>query len=105
MTETIMPAEIVDDLKPDYVSSWVAWLCHARCTETGGLFEVGASYYAKLRWERSRGLHLSEEVAANPESLVSLWPKVIDFSMSGHPERAEDAFTPVLYQLRVHRPG
>src|SRR3712207_1292221 len=40
MTETILPKEVVDALKPEYVSPLVAWLCHESCEERGGLFEV-----------------------------------------------------------------
>jgi len=47
MTETIMPKEIVEILKPEYIAPLVALLCHDTCPESGGLFEVGACYIAK----------------------------------------------------------
>ena len=103
MTETILPAEVVADLKPEYVSSLVAWLCHADCMESGSVFEVGAGYFSKLRWERSEGLRLPLAAADIPEALVKSWPTVLDFSASDHPESAEDAFAPVLKQLRTHQ--
>jgi len=28
MTETVMPKEVVDALKPEYVAPFVAYLCH-----------------------------------------------------------------------------
>lgn len=42
-------------LKPEYVSPLVLWLCHASCSETGSLFEVGAGWVSKLRWQRTQG--------------------------------------------------
>jgi hypothetical protein len=42
-------------LKPEFVSPLVMWLCHADCKENGGLFEVGAGWAAKLRWQRTQG--------------------------------------------------
>jgi hypothetical protein len=50
MTATVMPAEVVEMLKPDYVAPFVAYLCHESCNDNGGLFEVGAGYIAKQRW-------------------------------------------------------
>ena len=47
MTETVMPKELVEILKPEYIAPLVALLCHETCPETGGLFEVGACYIAK----------------------------------------------------------
>ena len=51
MTATVMPAEVVDALKPDFVAPFTAWLCSDQCEETGGLYEVGAGYIAKQRWQ------------------------------------------------------
>ena len=50
MTETVMPAEVVSALKPDFVAPFVSWLCSDQCEETGGLYEVGAGFIAKQRW-------------------------------------------------------
>jgi len=50
MTETVLPKEVLENIKPEYVAPLVAYLCHDSCEETGSLFEVGAGYVAKLRW-------------------------------------------------------
>jgi (3R)-3-hydroxyacyl-CoA dehydrogenase / 3a,7a,12a-trihydroxy-5b-cholest-24-enoyl-CoA hydratase / enoyl-CoA hydratase 2 len=50
MTETVMPKELTEGLKPEYVAPFVAYLCHDSCKENGSLFELGAGYIAKLRW-------------------------------------------------------
>ena len=55
MTETVLPKELIDALRPEYVSPLVAYLCHESCEDTGGLFEVGGGFIGKLRWERTRG--------------------------------------------------
>ena len=41
LTETVLPKELIDALRPEYVSPLLAWLCHESCEETGGLYEVG----------------------------------------------------------------
>ena len=50
MTETVMPKEVTEALKPEFVAPFVAYLCHDSCTDNGALFEVGAGYIAKQRW-------------------------------------------------------
>jgi NAD(P)-dependent dehydrogenase (short-subunit alcohol dehydrogenase family) len=50
MTETVLPKEVLDNIKPEYVAPLIAYLVHDSCEETGSLFEVGAGYVAKLRW-------------------------------------------------------
>ena len=55
MTETVLPKELLEALKPEYVSALVAQLAHESSEDTGGLYEVGGGFFAKLRWERSTG--------------------------------------------------
>jgi len=50
MTATVMPAEAIEALKPEYVAPFVAWLMHEECPDSGNLYEVGAGYIAKQRW-------------------------------------------------------
>jgi len=91
LTETVMPADILANLKPEYVSPLVAYLCHESCQETGGLFEVGCGWFAKLRWERTEGLGLPlNNVTA--EGIAAGWSKVIDFSKGAtHPSNTQEA--------------
>jgi len=51
MTETVMPKEVTQALKPDFVAPFVGWLCSEQCDENGGLYEVGAGFVAKQRWQ------------------------------------------------------
>lgn len=50
MTESVMPKEVLDSLKTEYIIPVVAYLAHESCEETGSIFEVAAGYVAKLRW-------------------------------------------------------
>ena len=50
MTETVLPKEIIEKIKPEYVAPLVAVFCHDNCPDSGSLFEVGAGYVAKMRW-------------------------------------------------------
>jgi len=85
MTETVMPPEMVKALKPEYICPLVAFLCHENTDVTGGLFEVGAGWVSKLRWERTRGHYFPVDVPLSPEDVKSKWAQITDFSQSTHP--------------------
>jgi len=46
MTATVMPQNVLDLLKPEYVAPFVGYLCHDSCKESGNFYEVGAGYIA-----------------------------------------------------------
>lgn len=48
MTETVLPEDVRSMLKPEFITPLVAFLCHESCDETHGLFEVGASMFARM---------------------------------------------------------
>jgi len=81
MTETVMPAEVVKALAPDYVAPFVAFLSSDQCTDNGGLYEVGAGFIAKQRWQRSQGVQYNVH-NLTPESIAAQWNQVGDFSQN-----------------------
>lgn len=81
MTETVMPPDVLENLKPDWVVPLVAVLVHSsNKTETGSIFEVGGGHMAKLRWERSKGALLKADSTFTPESILAKWNDLNDFS-------------------------
>ena len=48
MTESLMPPEILDKLKPEFVTPLVAYLCSEECAETGGVYSVGGGHFARI---------------------------------------------------------
>ena len=74
-----MPKEVTDALKTEYVAPFVASLCHESCVDNGNLYEVGAGYIAKQRWQRSAG-HQYDVDTLTPESVRDAWAHVGDFS-------------------------
>ncbi len=99
LTETVMPPDILAMLKPEAVSPLVAWLCHEDCRESKGLFEVGAGYIGKVRWERSAGYTFAKGKAFTPADVAARWEKIGDFSESIHPNSTTESFMPILEGL------
>ncbi|AKU96624.1 Oxidoreductase, short chain dehydrogenase/reductase family [Labilithrix luteola] len=105
LTETILPKDITDALKPEYVSPLVAWLCHESCEETGGLFEVGGGLFTKLRWERTEGKLFKLGRAISPEQVQKAWGAITDFGKATHPTDITNSMQPVLGNLQSKSQG
>ncbi|KAL8904339.1 MAG: hypothetical protein Q9171_007079 [Xanthocarpia ochracea] len=94
MTQTVMPPDILDNLKPDWVVPLVAVLVHSSNTsETGSIFEVGGGHIAKLRWERAKGALLKTGPTLTPGAILKKWKDVNDFSEPSYPSGVADFMT------------
>ncbi|KAH6660722.1 Fox2 protein [Truncatella angustata] len=94
MTETVMPPDVLENLRPEWVVPLVAVLVHkTNTTENGSIFEVGGGHIAKLRWERSSGLLLKADDSYTPGAVLKQWSKVTDFSNPQYPSGPNDFMT------------
>ncbi|XP_071997246.1 peroxisomal multifunctional enzyme type 2 [Engystomops pustulosus] len=99
LTQTVMPQDLVDALKPEYVAPLVLWLCHESCQENGSLFEVGAGWVGKLRWERTVGAIIRHKNRPmTPEAVRDEWSKICDFDNVTKPQTIQES-TATLYEV------
>lgn len=91
MTATVMPKEVLDNLKPEWIVPLVAVLTHSsNTTETGGIFELGGGHMAKYRWERSKGALLRADDSFTPGALLQKWKDIENFSQPQYPTGPND---------------
>ena len=94
MTETVMPPDMLEVLKPEWIVPLVAVLVHpSNQKETGSIFEVGGGHVAKLRWERAKGALLKTGPSLTPGAILRRWKDVNDFSEPSHPTGLADFMT------------
>ncbi|XP_074056989.1 peroxisomal multifunctional enzyme type 2 isoform X1 [Macrotis lagotis] len=100
MTQSILPQDLLDALKPDYVAPLVLWLCHESCEENGSIFEVGAGWIGKLRWERTLGAIVRQKnQPMTPESVKANWRKICDFDNANKPQTVQESTVNVIEVL------
>ena len=101
LTESILPREVTEALKPEYVTPLVVKLCSQESEENGSLFEVGAGWVSKLRWERSQGALFDPKEVLTAEAIDAAWDQIGDFTDARHPTCVQDTFTPVFANLGI----
>eukprot|EP01099_Mayorella_cantabrigiensis_P008856 TRINITY_DN887_c0_g2_i1.p1 TRINITY_DN887_c0_g2~~TRINITY_DN887_c0_g2_i1.p1 ORF type:complete len:322 (+),score=95.85 TRINITY_DN887_c0_g2_i1:60-968(+) len=95
MTATVMPPEVVEALKPEYVAPLVGYLCHESSTVNGQIFEVGAGWVARVRMQRAKGAFIPVK-DLSIESIRDNWKKINDFSSSIYPSNGQEAVSLLL---------
>ncbi|RKP20935.1 NAD(P)-binding protein [Rozella allomycis CSF55] len=90
MTESVLPPELLAALKPEFVAPVVGWLCHEKSEENGGLFELGAGYVGKLRWERSKGVLLKTDESLTPAAVGAKIEEAMNFKNVEYPTAITD---------------
>ena len=100
LTETVMPQQLVDALKPEFIMPLVVKLCDENSQETGGLYEVGAGWVGKVRWERSKGHSFSVSEGFTAEDINDVWDEIVDFTDADHPSNIAEANKPLIKNLK-----
>jgi NAD(P)-dependent dehydrogenase (short-subunit alcohol dehydrogenase family) len=78
MTESLMTPELLEKLKPEYVSPMVAYLCSEQCQRTGEIWSAGAGYFARIEYREAPGVRIQgraptiEDVESNIEKIADL---------------------------------
>jgi len=103
MTRSILPEELIQAFKPDYIAPVVLALCSDKVPNnpTGGLYEVGSGWVGRTRWQRSGGHGFPVDVPLTPEAVAKQWKKIIDFDdgRADNPEKASDSIGKIMANL------
>ncbi|OJD14281.1 peroxisomal hydratase-dehydrogenase-epimerase [Emergomyces pasteurianus Ep9510] len=101
LTRTVLPEELVQAFKPEYVAPMVALLCSDKLPEpTKGLYECGSGWFAKTRWQRSGGHGFPVDVQLTPESVLSQWKRIVTFDeRSDHPEDGQAGMKSIMANI------
>ncbi|PIC18876.1 hypothetical protein B9Z55_024618 [Caenorhabditis nigoni] len=77
LTETVMPKNLVDALKPEYVTPLVTYMVHESFQESGKLFEAGAGWYGTIQYYKGKGKVISNATA---DDIAKNWSNITDMA-------------------------
>lgn len=94
MTATVLPPEMVEMLKPDYVAPLITYLCHETSKETGSVFECGSCWVSKVRWQRTGGVGFPVNKPLLPEHIAARWGDITNFNdgRATNPSNTQESF-------------
>src|SRR3954470_5888754 len=79
MTDALMPAPVLEKLKPEYVSPMVAYLCSEQCQRTGDIWSAGGGTFARIEYREAAGLRIDGR-APTVEDVMENIDKIADLS-------------------------
>ncbi|MFH1137607.1 MAG: SDR family NAD(P)-dependent oxidoreductase [Pseudomonadota bacterium] len=98
LTEDILPPDMLEKLKPEFISPVVLFLCSAKCTDTGQVFNAGMGYFNRAAVLTGAGVVVGD--GKTPPSVEQIHQKFaeIDDLFKGAQElaNATAAFTPMI---------
>ena len=100
MTESVLPPDLLKHLQPEYITGLVAWLAHDACTESGGVFEVGGGFVAKVAMARSTGETWRLGRAISPEAVRERWPQITQMDEVTYPADVATAILPIVDNIQ-----
>jgi len=86
MTATVMPKQLVDAWKPDYVAPIVSYLCHEDCSVSGSIFESGGGWVAAVQFKRTAGHYFDLDKPFGPEDIKANLDKILNWDGCDFPE-------------------
>ena len=70
------------------------------------MFEVGPGFTARLRWERTEGVHFPTDKELTPEDIAGKWNRITDFSgKTTHPDSPAEATAMLMEGAIAKRPA
>jgi len=77
LTEDVMPPDLFEKARPEFVVPMVAYLCSDTCTESGAIFNAGMGYFYRAAIQTGPGMQLGDaENLPTPEQIEENWDKI-----------------------------
>ena len=80
MTQQLIPPELQEFVRPDLVSSVVAYLCSEACTDTGRIISSVAGNISRVHYAESPGVQFDPRLPLDPDDVEAAWEEINDLS-------------------------
>jgi putative sterol carrier protein len=97
LTEGVLPPDLFEKLKPEFVTPLVLYLCSEGCEEGGMIFNAGMGYHNRAAVVTGAGTVIGDGTKApGPEEIHKHWSAINDLSGAKEFPNATTAFGPML---------
>ena len=97
-----MPDFVLEKLDPKYVVPFTLYLCHEKCEESGGVFEVGGGWCGKVRTESAKGSVVKPNGIPTIEDVEAKFEEICDFENSLAVDSLQEASMRMLAAVMEH---
>jgi len=101
LTAQVMPPNLIEALKAEYVSPLVAYLCSEQCEETGMIFSVGGGYFSRVAYIEGEGVFLGTDKELSAEDIQANLDKIKDLSKATELTQAMDQSSKILKLMKI----
>lgn len=100
LTRDILPPDLFDKLKPEFVAPLVLYLASEQCPVTGGIYNAGMGYYNRVSVFTGKGLALGDDTALlQPETIAKKMESIQSMAGAKPYFDAVGALSPMLEAL------
>ncbi len=97
LTEDVMPPDMFEKLKPEFVAPLVLYLCTDQCPVSGAIYNAGMGYYNRVAVVTGPGAVAGErEEIPSPEAVATAMEKIKSLDGAEEFPNATAAFGPML---------
>ena len=97
LTEDVLPPDLFEKLKPEFVAPLVLYLCSKACEETGMIFNAGMGYFNRAAVVSGPGTVVGDGKAApSVEEIHRNWDAIHELSGAEEYYNATVAFSPMI---------
>ena len=79
MTESLMPEEVIEQIKPDYVTPAVTYMV-SEDAPTGVIIAAGAGVFTRVMIHETKGVYLGTGEDMNAENIEANWDQISDMT-------------------------
>ncbi len=76
LTATVMPPQVVDMLKPEFVSPIAVYAVSEACVDSGKIFVAGAGYFSRAAMVEGPGVFFDDPAAVTPDDIAAKWADI-----------------------------
>ncbi len=107
LTQDVLPPELFQRLRPEFVAPLVVYLCSEKCTESGKIYNAGAGYFNRVALLTGQGVLLGEGLRPpSAEEVCRNWEAINSMERAMEFPNAASSMEPMIRALaNAHRGG